>query len=155
MSFKIIELFNNTIKVFETGQVLVKRFNNDEFYEKKCSKSRGYLRLPLYYKGKEKSYKVHRLVAFAFLNLDLENKKQIIDHKDRNQLNNDVSNLRILSQQQNTFNTNAKGYSWHKRDKKWVAQISINGKSIYLGCFETEEDARQAYLDAKLIYHII
>jgi len=35
------------------------------------------------------------------------------------------------------------------------AQICIGGKSIFLGVFIEEEDARQAYLDAKEIYHSI
>ena len=31
----------------------------------------------------------------------------------------------------------------------------LNGKHIYLGSFNTEEEARQSYLEAKKIYHII
>lgn len=34
-------------------------------------------------------------------------------------------------------------------------KIVLNGKSIYLGCYETEDEARQTYLDAKKIYHQI
>ena len=158
MSFKILELHNNTLKVFENGKVLVKGRiypNKDEFYEKKCSNCRGYLRLILNHKGKSKDYLVHRLVAYAYLNLDLENTKQVIDHQDRDKSNNFVSNLRIVTHQQNRFNTNAKGYSWYKRDKKWRAQIMVDGKYINLGLFEKEEDASKCYQDAKLIYHII
>jgi hypothetical protein len=36
-----------------------------------------------------------------------------------------------------------------------VAQIKLNNKTICLGSFETEADARDAYLNAKKIYHII
>ena len=31
----------------------------------------------------------------------------------------------------------------------------LNGKPLHLGYFKTEEDAKQAYQDAKLIHHII
>ena len=155
MSFKIIELHNNTIKVFEDGTIMVKRYNRDEFYEKKCRKVDGYLKLGLCHKYKQKYYLVHRLVAFCFLELDIENPKQVIDHKDRNPSNNFVSNLRIVTKQQNAFNTNAKGYCWHKRDKKWQSYITINKKRIHLGYYEKEEDASNSYEDAKLIYHII
>ena len=155
MSFKIIELHNNTLKVFENGKVLVKRHYNDEFYEKKISNVNGYLRLVLTHKGKQKNYFIHRLVAFCFLELDIENTKQVIDHQDRDKSNNFVSNLRIVTQQQNLFNTNAKGYYWNKLAKKWQTYITIDGKYIYLGYFINEADASKAYQDAKLIYHII
>jgi len=155
MSFKIIELFNNTLKVFEDGKVLVKRCNRDEFYEKKSVKNNGYLILQLVHKKKTKDYSVHRLVAFCFLGLDIENPKQVIDHQDRDKSNNFVSNLRIVTSQQNQFNRNARGYYWNKQMKKWKAQIKLNRKNIYLGLFEKEEDAKKAYEDAKPIHHII
>ena len=34
-------------------------------------------------------------------------------------------------------------------------RIRLNGKDIHLGLFTDESEARQAYLDAKKIYHII
>eukprot|EP00884_Botryococcus_braunii_P009246 jgi/Botrbrau1/18322/Bobra.0179s0050.1 len=37
------------------------------------------------------------------------------------------------------------GVSWHKRTKKWQAEITINGTRKYLGLHETEEDAAIAY----------
>jgi hypothetical protein len=62
--------------------------------------------------------------------------------------------LRIVNNQENCHNrTTAKGYSWHKRDKKWNATIVVNTKNIHLGCFDTEQEARQSYLAAKLIHH--
>ena len=53
----------------------------------------------LYKNGKRKSYLVHRLVAFAFI----ENKesKPDINHKDGNPLNNDVSNLEWCTKSEN------------------------------------------------------
>lgn len=51
--------------------------------------------------------------------------------------------------------TNAKGYWWNKRDKKYQAQIKLDGKYIYVGGYDTEEDAHSAYLKAKEQYHII
>ena len=146
-----IILFNRTLKVFEDGKIFVKK--KDEFYEKKCFLRNRYKRLELSFKGKQKFYKVHRIVAFAYLGLDIENVKLFVDHIDRNILNNNVSNLRIVTNQQNQFNRNAKGYSWFKRDQKWRAEIKLNGKKIFLGSFEIEEEARQAYLNAKLIHH--
>jgi hypothetical protein len=78
-----------------------------------------------------------------------------LDHFNRIKNDNRISNLRILTHQQNLFNTNAKGYGWHKPNQKWLSRIKINGKLIYLGSFNTEEEARQSYVEAKKKYHII
>lgn len=57
---------------------------------------------------------------------------------------------------QNKWNSkNSKGYHWHKPNKKYVAQIRLNGELIHLGYFYTAEEARNAYLKAKKIYHKI
>ena len=76
-----------------------------------------------------------------------------IDHINRNSLDNRIENLRILTNQQNQWNTNAKGYCWNKADKNWQAQITVNSKIKYLGKFTEEEEAHQAYLNAKELYH--
>jgi hypothetical protein len=155
MDFKEITLFGKHLRVYECGKILVKRCNRDEYYEKKCYIRNGYSMLKLTHGYKQKNYKVHRLVAFAFLGLDLDNPKIIIDHINRNITDNCVSNLRQVTQQQNLFNKNAKGYYWKKASQNWRALIGIDGKSIYLGSFDLEEDARQAYLNAKEKYHVI
>ena len=57
---------------------------------------------------------------------------------------------------QNSFNQKrAKGYYFHKKAKKWKSQIKLNGKLKHLGLFESEQEAHQAYLKSKEIYHII
>jgi hypothetical protein len=97
----------------------------------------------------------HRIISYAFGILDNIYSDLVIDHRDRNPSNNCIFNLRAVTPQQNSFNTNAKGYYWNKKDKRWLARIKINGKGIFLGRFDKEEDARKAYLDSKKIYHII
>ena len=78
-----------------------------------------------------------------------------IDHINNNSLDNRIENLRILTHQQNQFNSKAKGYSWAKRDKRWHAEIKLDYVTIHLGSFKEEADARNAYLEAKEKYHII
>ena len=82
-------------------------------------------------------------------------KNNCIDHININSIDNRIENLRILTNQQNQWNTNAKGYYWDKNAKKWQAKININGKQKNLGYFKKEEDAHIAYLKAKEFYHKI
>jgi len=103
--------------------------------------------------GKKKLYR-HRLIGYSFLGLDFKNPKQQIDHIDGNRLNNKLSNLRVVSQQQNNWNrTNAKGY--RQVGNKWVSYIHLNGKKLYLGTYDTQSEAHTTYLKTKLIIHKI
>jgi hypothetical protein len=79
-----------------------------------------------------------------------------IDHINGVRDDNRIDNLREVNNQQNHFNeTNAKGYHWDSARNKFKSEITLNGKNKYLGRFKTELEARNAYLEAKLKYHII
>lgn len=79
-----------------------------------------------------------------------------IDHINGVRNDNRICNLRNVTNQQNSFNTTtARGYTWNKPLNKWRAQITLNKKVIYLGLYTTEQEAHQAYLEAKEKYHII
>ena len=73
-----------------------------------------------------------------------------IDHHDTDKLNNRKYNLRIATHQQNLQNRISKGYRF--KDGKWEAQIRIEGKYIYLGRFDDEQDADKARKEAELKY---
>ena len=72
-----------------------------------------------------------------------------IDHKDRNGLNNQRNNLRLVTHSQNMNNFPKKGKNkyrgvcFHKwlKIKPWEAYITINYKRLSLGCFATPEEA--------------
>jgi hypothetical protein len=99
---------------------------------------------------------LHRLIASAFLGLDITDLRIQVDHRNGIRHDNRLENLRLVNNQQNQHNqTKALGYSWNKRKNKWRAYITLNGRQIHLGYFDIEEEARQAYLDAKLIHHKI
>lgn len=78
------------------------------------------------------------------------------DHINRNKLDNRRSNLRTCTQREN--NTNMKlrsdntsghrGVTWHKKGKRWQAQINIQGSLLYLGQYTELKDAIKAQKDA-------
>jgi hypothetical protein len=89
---------------------------------------------------------MHRLI------MGLENgDKKLIDHRDRNPLNNQKENLRICPSLAcnlgNSWNkNNSSGYKGVTREgNRWRAQIGINGKTRYIGSYDTKEDAALAY----------
>lgn len=71
----------------------------------------------------------------------------VVDHIDHNGLNNQRANLRVVTYSQNTHHRRnpAKGYTWEGARRKWKAAIVVDGKSIYLGRFDTEQEAASAY----------
>ena len=79
-------------------------------------------------------------------------KGKIIDHADRNPLNNLKSNLRICTRSQNEANSPGrggtseyKGVSWDREKLKWLAGIKHQYERIYIGVFKNEIDAAKAY----------
>jgi len=100
----------------------------------------------------KKLYLAHRLIYIYFKG---STNGKYIDHINRNPNDNRIENLRLVTQQENSFNSNAKGYTWDKKSEKWKTQISVNRKNVYVETFDTELEAREAYLKAKEIYHPI
>jgi hypothetical protein len=98
---------------------------------------------------KRKYISMHRLIL-------KQCKELIIDHINRNTLDNQKHNLRIVTKSQNAMNkknqagslSRFKGVTRHKYSKKWQAQIMKNGKSKHLGMFNSEIDAALAYNNA-------
>ena len=151
-----VELNKRKLRVYKDGKI--ESFLRNKYWKEVVLKPTKTGRGQPYYciRCGDKRYKVHRIVGHCYLGLDITDKKALIDHINHDTLNNNVENLRIVSNQQNQFNlSNAKGYYWDKRANKWVATIGLNKKTINLGRYDTEEEAREAYLRAKKIYHII
>ena len=113
--------------------------------------SNGYLMLGLYSNGNVKKKTVHSLVARAFLNHKTCGYKIVIDHINGDKLNNQLNNLQIISQRENSSKdkigktSRYVGVSFHKQRNKFVANCLHNKKRIFLGYFKTELEASQAY----------
>ena len=155
--------YNDFIRCYRDGSVerllKIKRKGYEIGDWKKCglkpNKTTGYLHIRI----NDKIYPSHRIIAFCFGKLnEIQgiNDTNDVDHINGIITDNRIENLRQVTHQQNLWNyTKAKGYSWSNAVKKWRSTIVVNRKQINLGCYDTEEEARNAYLTEKEIHHVI
>jgi hypothetical protein len=107
-----------------------------------------------------KTILLHRVILGRMLGRKLVS-AEIADHINRNTLDNRRSNLRLATPQQNQQNKGVqrnntsgfKGVSRQKRSGKWKAEIKSGGKKIWLGEFDSPEEAYVAYCKAAKELH--
>ena len=158
-----VKIGNRRLKMIG-GKVCIVRFSHlgievksGKFSPIKFSDSLGYNICNILIDGRPTKLLEHRLVwKLAHPEWDMfdSSPDNIIDHINRNRRDNSLENLHVVNQQQNTFNTDAKGYTL-RPNGKYQAYIRIDGVYKHLGRFATEEKARASYLEAKLKYHVI
>lgn len=101
----------------------------------------------------DKSVKMHRLLFDNCENM-------FIDHINHDTTDNRRSNLRIVTQSQNQMNviirkdnsSGVAGVNYNKNYDKWVARIGVDKKRIYLGCYDTFDEAVKARKEAEEKY---
>jgi len=128
-----------------------RKIKNPYWYKLKIKfKSRNYITI------NNRNYYLHR-VNYYIHNPEWDiydsSKNNQVDHIDRNPFNNHISNLRVVTDAQNSQNIDVKGYVFNKKNNKYQTQITINGKQKYLGCYDTKEEAREIYLKHKKELH--
>lgn len=77
----------------------------------------------------------------------------MVDHKNRDGLDNRRDNIRLCSNAQNMMNVGKsagktsrfKGVSWNKNKQMWTAAIKKDGKTVHLGAYQDEEIAARQY----------
>lgn len=104
--------------------------------------------------GHTKTISIHRIILARKLGRPLLPHERVY-HEDRNRLNNTRANLTLTTHAQirqrygkRGRSSHLKGAFWHKRRHKWMSQITVNGKTLYLGLFATEAEAHDAYCKA-------
>ena len=103
-------------------------------------------------------YKMHRL---AWLYIHGKWPADQIDHINHITSDNRLCNLRAVSCAENHQNrarkTNSSsgylGVTWHKRERRWQAQLEVNGKAIHLGSYQDLGLAIAARKQAELKFH--
>ena len=123
-------------------------------YWKRCVISRmntGYYHITITHK----KYLLHRVCYYAHnpeWNIYNSSQDNQIDHIDRHRTNNNISNLREATNQQNNENKIVKGYSYHKKNKQWRARLKKDGKEYCIYC-NSEEEAIAAREKLKATHH--
>ncbi len=106
--------------------------------------------------------KIHLAHRLAWLYVHGKWPRYCIDHINGNRTDNRLSNLRDIPKAQNHQNlkgptkansTGALGVHFSTKKKRYVAQIAINQKRIYIGSYLSKDEAASAYLAAKQKIH--
>lgn len=126
--------------------------NQQKWYAAKSSKT-------FYARARPKKYGKH--IHMHRLILGVTEPNLFPDHRDKNGLNNQRSNLRIATRSQNNANKKPIGVSkylgvFYQRmatNRPWYSRILKNGVNKYLGSFETEKQAASAYNQAAKEIH--
>lgn len=108
----------------------------------------------IYANHNNKRIYLHRLL------FNLTEKNKYVDHINHNILDNRRKNLRVVSNSQNQMNrdkpkqntSGIKGVYWHKNKEKWQANIQVDNKLLYLGIFDSKQDAIKARKAAEKKY---
>lgn len=146
---------------YETGVLYWRwRVNNSvpktlEAGTQRKSNSDGYLTVQVH----GRNYPVHRIVmlmCYGFYGEGLE-----VDHINHVRNDNRLCNLRFVTRSGNRRNqsVNSKntsgvtGVYFSKTRKKYIAQISVDRETIYLGIFKTLEEAAAARAEANLKFN--
>ena len=101
--------------------------------------------------------KAHRLAWLLCIGQDPGQLQ--IDHINCVKDDNRIENLRLATNQQNSFNRRHRASSadykgiWLHPNGRWRARIVFDGRSIHLGYYDTAEQAHEAYATAAAFWH--
>jgi hypothetical protein len=150
--WKDIPGYEGSYQISSLGRVKSTVLKDEKIMKLKLCK-KGYYEIHLTKNKKAKTFRIHQLVAFTFLNHTPNGQKTVVDHINNDKLDNRVENLQLISNRENCskdvnkVKTTSKyiGVSFNKKTQKWVAQMRIDGKKTGLGYFKTEIEAYEKY----------
>ena len=137
--------------ISDRGRLKSLKFNKERIM--RASLSNSYLATALCEEGRKKTFKIHKLVAMAFLDHIPCGHELEVNHINGVKTDNNLSNLEILTKKEHvivTWKSRDKtsahvGVCWSKQNKKWKVQMRVDGKQICIGHFTNEVEASEAY----------
>jgi hypothetical protein len=138
MKIKIMG-FENLYEIDEYGTVygIGKGQGRKPRILKNCVSNDGYYYVGLCKNAERHAFRIHRLLASHFIYNENPDVNTVVNHKDNKPLNNDLSNLEWVTQEENAQGKNClmnidntSGYtniSYHKLRKLWGYQITEYG----------------------------
>ena len=147
---------------YEDGKLIWRVRGNGKFDKQFASKEAGCKKRPdgyavIAYFGK---YLMTHRVVWTMFNRQLV-KGEDIDHINGDRGDNRIENLRLCSRAENLRNSQrrkdnssgVKGVGFHALSGKWRARISVDGKQVYLGLFQSCEEAENAIVKVRAKAH--
>ena len=163
--YRLYQIQYNKISIYEDYALLHLNYKGQEYYSYididdidlvnkykwhiHCRKSDG--RLDVCSNGRGKHSERSYIILSRYLTKCPKDK--VVDHINRNTLDNRKNNLKICTIFENNQNKCTKsgkiGVIWAKDKQKWKSSIIINKKAIFLGYYSDLDDAINARLNAE------
>lgn len=104
-----------------------------------------------------KKYCVHQLIAMTFLNHKPNKFEIVVDHINENKLDNNLINLRLVSNRINSTgkkykNSKYKGVCYSNTKKIFQSYVRIDGEKVYLYSCKDDEELCSKYYEMSLLY---
>lgn len=116
---RIIFRKDNTIQTFKSR--ILKQYIS----------SNGYKSVSLTKNGTTRMFNIHSLLVLSFINKDYIVQKLVVNHKDGNKLNNDFSNLEIVTSSQNNQHSILNSLNNPRRRKNTKVNKELLQKILY------------------------
>jgi hypothetical protein len=141
--------YKNKVSIEFLHENYIADFKNGKLYSKKTNKEIGFKvgdYLNCFIKGK--SIRLH-IVIFAMYHNRWPHLNMLVDHIDRNRLNNSISNLQEVTPEENSKNTSKFNHGIRVVHLKNTIKYRVTRFKTYIGSYDSYEEALKVSLNCK------